>query len=185
MRERRHRRLAKRVIIAGITLVAMTSPGAQASQFHRLAADATRFATDGTRYAAWEVLGHKAIFLLDTRSGRSFKVEDGCALETGEPNDANASAGRFLVSCPRAQALLNAKTHALTPLPYEEGPIQTGPQWKTVGLRYVRGEDLHAHCHRPRRHEGCAPASRFAQRTVAALNEQLRRYADGQNEAAA
>jgi hypothetical protein len=113
----------------------------------------TAFATDGTRFAAWERRGRTGIVVLDTRTGHPREINDGCGLES------EGRAGRFLVGCSsQQQALLNARTGGLRllpkPPPHSYG--EYGPIWEAVGLRYVMGDaGLHARCHRTQRHEGC------------------------------
>jgi hypothetical protein len=121
---------------------------ALASRFHRLAAGTTAFASDGTRYAAWQV-GKSPIVVFDTRTGHRGQIEKACGLEGDRPG----AAGRFLVSCGgKGQALLDVRTGAITPLPTGE----YGPTWEVVGVRYVSGPaGLHALCHQTKSHEGC------------------------------
>jgi hypothetical protein len=121
---------------------------ALASRFHRLAAGTTAFASDGTRYAAWQVR-KSPIVVFDTRTGHRRQIDSGCALEGNRPG----AAGRFLVSCGgQGEAVLDVRTGAIAPLPTGE----YGPTWKIVGRHYVSGPaGLHALCHQARTHEGC------------------------------
>src|ERR1700737_1598265 len=152
------------VTLAGIPQVAL------GSQFHRLATSAIAFASDGTRYVAWEVAGQERLFVLDTRTGRRFTIK-GCGIEDRAP----ATAGRFLGGCKgEAQALIDVRRRTVTSLPEPPPHLygEYGPIWTGVGLHYVIGRaGLHARCHRPRRHEGCTALYDIATRVMTEVPE--------------
>jgi hypothetical protein len=138
------RRLAKASAAATIALlVAVASAGA--STLHRLAPSVVAFASDGSRYAAWQAPG-APIVVLDTRAGiqREIVPPAGCQLhdeaEDGEPIE-SAAAGRFLLRCQEgeAQALLDVHGGKSVALPKK----RRGPSdWYRVGTRYVMGVDV-------------------------------------------
>ena len=134
----RWRRTAGSVLlVAGLAAVVLPVP-ALASSFRRLAPSTVAFASDGTRYAAWQVTADSPVVVLDTRSGRQVSYADGCSLasEQGAPGPP-ATAGRFLATCAGGVSLLNAATGAVTPLPQPAGPYDG--EWREVGTRYVEG----------------------------------------------
>lgn len=128
---------------------------AAAAKLHRVATDTTSYASDGTRYVAWEVHAHHGISVLDTGTRRRIEVSSRCGLEDGAP----AAADRFLLGCAaEEQALLDVQTGVVIPLPKPPPHLigEYGPIWTGVGLRYVIGKaGLHARCQRPKRHESC------------------------------
>lgn len=140
-------------------LLLATATAAQASKLRLLAPGVTSFASDGTRYVAWEGRPTGAIFVLDTRSGQRRTIHARCALEDRAP----ASSGRFLLQCSAStaieeSALLDVRTDRITVLPtasYREDGLH-GTVWQGVGRHYViGGTGVHARCGRPRRHEDC------------------------------
>jgi hypothetical protein len=134
------RRLVVTTLIA-LSLACAVADTAIASPFRRLVRSTVAFATDGTRYAAWQVTKISPVIVLDTRSGkqRSFA---GCSIEGEEERSAGqlAAAGRFLAGCEGGTVLLNGATGAKTRLPE---PPQG--EWRAVGARYAEGSaDRHA-----------------------------------------
>jgi hypothetical protein len=121
-----------------IMLGAVTSR-AQASRLRQLAGSTTSFATDGVRYAAWQVDPAAPIVVLDTLNGSRRELKTpGCVLDSGEGSYATAAAGRFLLNCPdeaSVQALLDVRTGKTTLLP-KDGESSG---WYRVGTRYVMG----------------------------------------------
>jgi hypothetical protein len=134
----RHLRWLATLALVLIMLGAVTSR-ADASPLRQLAGSTTSFATDGVRYAAWQVNPAAPIVVLDTLNGsrRKFKMP-GCALDSGEGGYATAAAGRFLLNCPdeaSIQALLDVRTGKTVLLP-KDGESSG---WYRVGTRYVMG----------------------------------------------
>jgi hypothetical protein len=117
-----HLRLLATLALVLVMLGAVTSR-AVASPLRQLAGSTTSFATDGVRYAAWQVDPAAPIVVLDTLNGsrREFKTP-GCVLDSGEGGYATAAAGRFLLTCEEAgaQALLDVRTGKTVLLPKTE-----------------------------------------------------------------
>jgi hypothetical protein len=113
-----------------------------AARLRQLAPSVEAFASDGTRYVAWQVGEGAPIVALDTISGRrrSLPVPSGCtledqALQRGEPR-ATAGSGRFLLDCTNGLGwLLDVRTGTVALLPI----LPTGSEWGEVGSRYVKG----------------------------------------------
>ncbi len=124
---------------------------ASASSFRRLAPRVIAFASDGSRYAAWEPREGAPIVVLDTRTGRrhAFKPPQHCELKSqhrgGEPSEV-AAAGRFLLTC---DGWLDARTGAVTDLP--GGP--NGSEWQRIGSRSVEGVAARGTCRRTQHEE--------------------------------
>jgi hypothetical protein len=160
-RQRRQDAVSRRWMWSGpLLVVAVASLGvlpsaAVGSPFRQLASTVTAFASDGTRYVAWEAPGEKHIFILDTRTGHRSLVSSPCGLVDKAP----AAAGRFLLECGlQEEALLDARTgitRMLPAAPPHSAPGY-GPIWTGVGSRYVIGEGGDSErCRKHRRHEGC------------------------------
>jgi hypothetical protein len=150
-REPEHCRWWLTLVVSFAALVACVPPasaaGAAGSPFRRVAPSTVAFASDGTRYAAWQVTADSPVVVLDTRSGRQVSYADGCSLasEQGAPGPP-AAAGRFLATCAGGVSLLSAATGAVTALPQPAGPYDG--EWREVGTRYVEGNaDLHDCAH--------------------------------------
>ena len=98
---RRRRQLATLAVII-IMLSAGAAP-AVASPLRQLASGTVAFASDGTRFVAWQTAGDEQIVVLDTLTGLRQQITPpaGCKLhdeaEDGEPV-IGAAAGRFLLS---------------------------------------------------------------------------------------
>ena len=157
-------------IVAFLLLAVPTS--ANASGLRRVVANADAFASDGTRYVAWDVVGPRPeTVVLDTSTGHMRKIGGVCGLEDRAP----AAAARFLLDCGHEQqALLDVKTGKTTllpkPPPHEYG--EYGPIWTGVGLHYVIGKaGLHSRCHRPKRHESCTALYDIATGTMSKVPE--------------
>jgi hypothetical protein len=172
----RHRRVGRPSVVSALLLLAafllMDSTGiAEVPALRRIAANTVTFASDGSRYAAWEVRGRATIYILDTRSGRTSKVQANCSLDSGAP----AGAGRFLAWCSGSeQKLLDARTGAFLPLPkpppHEYGSY--GPIWTGVGLRYVVGSaGSNGQCLKAKRHESCTALYDIARGTMSEVAE--------------
>jgi hypothetical protein len=141
---RRSRRLAKLAII--IIMLGAGTSRAEASPLRRLAGSTTSFASDGVRYAAWQVNPTAPIVVLDTLADtrREITPPVGCRLhneaESGEPI-ISAAAGRFLLECEEgaAQALLDVRTGKSVLLPKKTNGTS---DWYRVGARYVMGVNV-------------------------------------------
>jgi hypothetical protein len=122
-----------------IVLLGTLTSGAIASPLHRLASGTVAFASDGTRFAAWQSRGAAQIVVLDSLTGQQRPITPpvGCRLhneaEDGEPI-ISAAAGRFLLACNEnaTQGLLDVRTATNILLP-------TITNWYRVGTRYVMG----------------------------------------------
>jgi hypothetical protein len=131
--------------VALIMLGAVTSAAA-ASPLRRLAASTVAFASDGTRFVAWQDRGDEHIVVLDTLTGLRKQITPpaGCTLhdeaEDGEPV-ISAAAGRFLLDCDEgaAQALLDVRTGKSVLLPKKTNGTS---DWYRVGTRYVMGVNV-------------------------------------------
>jgi hypothetical protein len=132
--------------IVVMLVLTMAVPSASGASLRRLVASATSFASDGTRYVAWETQRDGVITVLDTLHGARWTVRapSGCELASqagdGEPEPVAAD-GRFLLDdCgPNGlqQALLDVRTKANTPL-RADGYFS----WSQVGDAYVEGETV-------------------------------------------
>ena len=72
---------------------------AEASHLRQLARSTTSFATDGVRYAAWQVTPASSITVFDTRTGiQSAIPQPGCVLG-GSGNHESGEGGMFLLLC--------------------------------------------------------------------------------------
>lgn len=146
--------------IVVILVLTVAVPSASGASLRRLVASATTFASDGTRYVAWESQRDGLITVLDTLHGTRWTVQasSGCELESqagdGIPEPVAAD-GRFLLddcgSNGLQQALLDVRTKVSTPLP-------TGSyfSWSQVGDAYVEGETVS--CAQVRKASGQCPA---------------------------
>jgi hypothetical protein len=129
------RRLATLALV--LVMLGAVASRAQASHLRQLARSTTSFASDGERYAAWQVTPASPIVVLDTLTGsRDTIAPAGCELmrdqnEDGEPS-ATAADGRFLLSCSKEpmQRLLDVQTETSIPLPESN-------TWTGVGTRYL------------------------------------------------
>jgi hypothetical protein len=140
---------------------------ADASPLRRLAASTTSFASDGERYAAWQIHVGAPIVVLDTLTGRRqiIPAPAGCELmshqgEEGEPSP-TAADGRFLLDCDAAtqsQEVLDVRTGDSVMLPsftLPNGVLYYG-QWQRFGALYAEGTAVPERCsHSPREHEPC------------------------------
>ena len=135
------RRLATLAVIL-VVLGAVTSR-AQASWLRVRVPSVVSFASDGSRYAAWQVRAGAPIVVLDTDTGAQHAIPNpGCNLENEEEHsrvaDRVAAAGEFLLSCVRdggPAALLNVRTGTSSRLPAES----LSSEWNVLGSRYVEG----------------------------------------------
>jgi hypothetical protein len=122
---------------------------AGASRFRQLASSTVTFASDGTRYVAWQTVANGAIIVFDSRTGRRRAATPlpGCQLADEEERSSYvrpAAAGRFLLNCPSgATELLLAASGSEMPLP-APGTFDAG--WDAVGVRYIEGRAEHDAC---------------------------------------
>jgi len=135
-------------------LVALATPAlAQSRTGLRVAgAQAIAFASDGSRYAAWQESEGTAVTVFDERTqrNRQIAVPLGCRLasdesEFSEELVARVHSGRFLLSCSNGQAVLNGESVGQQPLPALSG----GYRWEEVGSRYAAGparDCAYRHC---------------------------------------
>jgi hypothetical protein len=127
---------------------------ARASRLRVLVPRVVRFATDGTRYAAWQVHVGGPIVVLDTVTRVRHEVPPpaGCNLENGEDSgDARtgvAVAGQFMLQClggtGSATGVLNVRSGRSVRLP----DVSLRAEWVRLGSRYAQGysqEDVCAH----------------------------------------
>jgi hypothetical protein len=122
------------LLLASLIALSLTalSAAAQAAAFRRIAPSVVAFASDGTRYAAWQVTESSPIVVLDSRTGKR-KSYAGCSLVNEEEEQGPvAGAVRFAVHCGEDEELLDAKTGTKTLLPAPN--IGT---WSLAGERYV------------------------------------------------
>jgi hypothetical protein len=140
---------------------------AQASHLRQLARSTTSFASDGGRYAAWQVTPASPIVVLDTStaSTQTIAAPAGCELmrdqgEYGEPS-ATAADGRFLLDCVtpahgQSQEVLDLGTPGtFVMLPNGAGFARSRP-WTALGTRYVKGTAAPEEClHGAGEHEPC------------------------------
>jgi hypothetical protein len=153
-----------------VALMAWVSPAASAgtvgSPLRRLAASTIAFASDGERYAAWQLHAGAPIVVLDTLTGsRDTIAPAGCELmrdqsEYGEPS-ATAADGRFLLDCVtpahvQSQEVLDLGTPGtFVMLPNGAGFARSRP-WTALGTRYVQGTAAPEECsHGAGEHEPC------------------------------
>lgn len=130
---------APAVAVIVLALVGPFSVGqARASKLHRLASSVTSFASDGARYAAWQVHEGGPLSVLDTLTGRrgAETLPAGCKLqgEDGENySDWAAAGGRFLLECSSGRDELFSVTGG------ESLTLPGGFSWLRVGTHYVQG----------------------------------------------
>jgi hypothetical protein len=121
---------------------AQASDAARPASLREIAPNVRAFASDGSRYAAWQETESSPIVVLDVASGQTRNITtSGCELESrGEhisPAAFSASrggGGRFFLACDGyVQDVLNVQTGQVQPLPAES----TRYQWSTVGALYA------------------------------------------------
>jgi hypothetical protein len=132
-------------MLAALFALALAAPARAAVAPGRLklvASSVESFATDGSRWAAWETTRGGPLTVLDTRSGgrQVDTLPSGCQMEQGfgyEFGDTGA-AGRFLLSCEAAggeqDMLLDAATGTTRTL-------RAGYSFSRLGSLYAEGED--------------------------------------------
>jgi hypothetical protein len=122
----------------------MASAGAAAAaSLREIAPRARAFASDGSRYAAWQENAGSPITVLDTASGRraSVTAPSACTLQSQEEFDEarpSASAGHFLLDCDVSeQGVLDAATGDTQSLSDDLGKYT----WSEVGSLYAESPD--------------------------------------------
>ncbi|HZL49197.1 MAG TPA: hypothetical protein VFC30_09320 [Solirubrobacteraceae bacterium] len=138
----RRRRLTATVV--GLVVMCLALPSAasatSAVPLRRLVASTVAFASDGSRYVAWQTRTGAPVVVFDTRTGaqRRLGLPDGCELANEEERTRgrDAAAGRFLLNCRGGRslesALLNGRDGTIIRLP-------NAADWTAVGTRYVLG----------------------------------------------
>ena len=136
----------------GLSIFAF-SADARTSPLRRIAPSVVAFATDGTRYAAWQATQSSPIVVLDTQTGKQ-KAYAGCSLANEEEEQGPiAGAGRFVVRCGAApERLLDVRAGIETPL-----PTPNVGEWGVAGTRYV--EALGRERYSPELHDCALSAS--------------------------
>jgi hypothetical protein len=161
------RRLCWLVTLALVlVMLGAVASRAQASHLRQLARSTTSFASDGERYAAWQLHAGAPIVVLDTLTGsRDTIAPAGCELmrdqdEYGEPST-TAADGRFLLDCEtpahvQSQEVLDLGTPGtFVMLPNGAGFARSRP-WTALGTRYVQGTAAPEECsHGAGEHEPC------------------------------
>jgi hypothetical protein len=139
-----------------LVMLGSAASQAQASHLRQLARSTTSFASDGERYAAWQLHAGAPIVVLDTLTGsRDTIAPAGCELmgeqnEYGEPS-ATAADGRFLLDCVtpahvRSQEVLDlGAPGTFVMLPNGAGFALSRP-WTALGTRYVQGTAAPEEC---------------------------------------
>jgi hypothetical protein len=162
----RHLRWLAALALVPIMLGVVTSR-AQASRLRELVRSTTSFASDGARYAAWQLHAGAPIVVLDTLTGsrQMIVTPAGCELmgeqgEYGEPST-TAADGRFLLDCEtpahvQSQEVLDLGTPGtFVMLPNGAGFARSRP-WTALGTRYVQGTAAPEECsHGAGEHEPC------------------------------
>jgi hypothetical protein len=164
--------LCRWLIAVAALILLLAAPSAEASKLRRLVPNVVAFASDGTRYIAWEVLRQKPIFVFDTRTNRIRAFMSPCGLKDRAP----AAAGRFLLECglEEEEALLDARTGVTTRLPTAPPHpyADYGPIWEGVGSRYVIGKGgTSGRCPNRGRNEECLALYDIATRKVTEVRE--------------
>jgi hypothetical protein len=138
--------------LASLALI-VAPASAAAPSFRRLAASVVAFASDGSRYVAWQTRKNSPITVFDTRTGDERDLTSGCNLieeDLREGHSLLAAAGRFLAYCANGISVLDARTGIATLLPPLETLMYRGslppPEWSAIGSRYVQGGSLPATC---------------------------------------
>src|ERR1700733_6264597 len=169
----RHLRWLAALALVLIMLGAVTSR-AQASHLRQLARSTTSFASDGGRYAAWQLTPASPIVVLDTLNDHEREMKmPGCVLADAEKTEATDvtevtdGGGRFLLSCLKVQRLLDVQTETSIPLPESN-------TWTRVGTRYLEARGPGA----------CSPPARYCVRVAffdiatGVVSDRLLRYAE-------
>ena len=154
------------VTLALVIVLGAVTSRAQASHLRQLARSTTSFASDGGRYAAWQVTPASPIVVLDTStaSRQTIAAPAGCELmrdqnEDGEPS-ATAADGRFLLDCEtsahvQSQGVLDVPTASSFTLPNVAGYFASR-SWVRIGALYVEGLAVPEKCsHSGREREPC------------------------------
>jgi hypothetical protein len=154
-------------LVAVAAGVGVLAPCSLAFGLHRLVGSTTSFASDGERYAAWQLHAGAPIVVLDTLTGsrQTIVTPAGCELmrdqgEYGEPST-TAADGRFLLDCVtpvhvQSQEVLDlGRPGTFVMLPNGAGFALSRP-WTALGTRYVQGTAAPEECsHSAGEHEPC------------------------------
>jgi hypothetical protein len=126
---------------------ARANVAASSLSLHQIAPSTRAFASDGSRYAAWQTSEGLPIIVLDTatRQRRSIAPPTGCKLQSQEEQSSpsgeaapDAGSGRFLLRCGvYEQGVLNVHTGEAQMLPDDLGRYW----WTLVGTRYAESPD--------------------------------------------
>jgi hypothetical protein len=132
--------------------VSVSPASADASRLRLLVPSVVRFASDGSRYAAWQVHLDGPIVVLDTLTGarRAIPRPTYCNLENGEENSGNArriaAAGQFLLSCPEGPGGLTGVLQARGGESFRLPELSLTGGWTTLGSRYAEGYTREEKC---------------------------------------
>jgi hypothetical protein len=134
-------RTALTICAVVVTLAAVPASASPRGSLRDRAAKTFAFASDGSRYAAWQQASRSTVVVFDARTQRTrtLAVTD-CGLvpdesEVTEEATPRARSGRFLLECGRNQAVLDVESGAVQPLPLEPD----GYKWEEVGTHYAAG----------------------------------------------
>jgi hypothetical protein len=126
---------------------AQASDAARSASLREIAPNVRAFASDGSRYAAWQESKTSPITVLDTTTGqrRSIVPPAGCQLRSAEEHSSasgeaapNASSGRLLLECgTNGQSVLNVQSGQTQLLPHES----TRYEWNSVGALYAENSN--------------------------------------------
>ena len=148
------RRICAPIVIVLASFACVLPSAALGSPFRRLAVSTVTFASDGSRYVAWQTQKNSPITVFDTRTGDERDLTSGCNLieeDLREGDSPLAAAGRFLAYCANGISVLNARTGHVIVLPSLETLMYRGtlppPEWSAIGSRYVQGGSLPDTCH--------------------------------------
>lgn len=130
---------------------AQASDTARPASLREIAPNVRAFASDGSRYAAWQETESSPIVVLDVATGQIRNITTpGCELESQREHTSPAAlpasrggGGRFLLACDGdVQDVLNVQTGQAQSLPHES----TRYQWDTVGSLYAEDPNYVAGC---------------------------------------
>jgi len=130
---------------------AQASDAARPASLREIAPNVRAFASDGSRYAAWQETENSPIVVLDVATGEIRNITTpGCELESQREHTSPAAlpasrggGGRFLLACDGyVQDVLNVQTGQAQLLPHES----TRYQWDAVGSLYAEDPNYVAGC---------------------------------------
>jgi hypothetical protein len=145
--------LAAALLLTAVGLLAGTAnASAGVSRLRLLVPSVVRFASDGSRYAAWQVHLDGPIVVLNTLTGARHVIPrpTGCNLENGEENNGVArrvaAAGQFLLSCPTGPGGLTGVLRARDGQSFRLPEMSLTGGWTTLGSRYAEGYTREEKC---------------------------------------